>query len=106
MTFLESAVAAAARARPNSRTVSLRIRRLWHGLRQNTPYVKLLAMQPKNAITRRSLLHGGALGLATARYLSANPLGMPIGCQTFPVRETIGTDFEGTLKDLAGMGFE
>lgn len=48
----------------------------------------------------------GAAGLAGARYLGANPLGFPIGCQTWPVRETIGKDLDGTLKDLAGMGFE
>ena len=48
----------------------------------------------------------GAIGLAGARYLSANPLGLPIGCQTWPVREAIGKDLDGTLKELAGMGFE
>jgi sugar phosphate isomerase/epimerase len=48
----------------------------------------------------------GAIGVAGARRLSANPLGLPIGCQTWPVRQTIGTDLDGTLRDLAGMGFE
>jgi sugar phosphate isomerase/epimerase len=66
----------------------------------------MLAMQQTNAISRRSFLGVGAMGLAGAAYLRANPLGLPIGCQTFPVRDTIGTDFEGTLKELAGMGFE
>ena len=38
--------------------------------------------------------------------LSANPLGLPIGCQTWPVRESIAKDFPGTLKQLAGAGFQ
>jgi sugar phosphate isomerase/epimerase len=69
----------------------------------------MLAMRQTSAISRRSLLRAsamGAAGLAGARYLGANPLGFPIGCQTWPVRETIGKDLDGTLKDLAGMGFE
>ena len=69
----------------------------------------MLAMQQTNAISRRGFLHKsaiGAAGLAGARYLSANPLGLPIGCQTWPLREAIGKDLDGTLKDLAGMGFE
>lgn len=38
--------------------------------------------------------------------LNATPLGLPIGCQTWPVRQTIGKDFEGTLKSLAAAGFK
>jgi len=48
----------------------------------------------------------GTIGLAGAGFLRANPLGFPIGCQTWPVRDTIGKDLDGTLKELAGMGFE
>jgi sugar phosphate isomerase/epimerase len=69
----------------------------------------MLAMHESNAISRRSFLQTGAIGamgLAGARYLQANPLGYPIGCQTWPVRQTIGKDLDGTLQDLAGMGFE
>ena len=36
----------------------------------------------------------------------ANPLGMPIGCQTWPVRQMIATDFPGTIKQLAEAGFQ
>jgi len=62
-------------------------------------------------VSRRGFL-GGVMGAAAAGYLSrgalelrADPLGMPIGCQTYPVREAIGKDFPGTLKQLAGIGF-
>ncbi|HEV2115809.1 MAG TPA: sugar phosphate isomerase/epimerase [Terriglobales bacterium] len=49
-----------------------------------------------------------AAGLLSAGVpeLYANPLGMPIGCQTWPVREMIAKDFPGTIKQLAGAGFQ
>jgi sugar phosphate isomerase/epimerase len=42
---------------------------------------------------------------AAAMELEANPLGMPIGCQTYPLRESIGKDFEGTLRQIAAGGY-
>ncbi len=63
-------------------------------------------------ISRRRFLTGSVFGLATAEYLArgaarlhADPLGLPIGCQTWPVREMIGKDFDGTLRRLAAEGF-
>jgi len=38
--------------------------------------------------------------------LEASPLGLPLGCQTWPVREMIARDFPGTLKQLAASGFQ
>lgn len=38
--------------------------------------------------------------------LSGNPLQLPIGCQTYPVRKMIAQDFPGTLKQLAVAGFQ
>jgi sugar phosphate isomerase/epimerase len=57
----------------------------------------------KNAAT-----HAAAAGVlsAGALQLRANPLGMPIGCQTWPVREMIAKDFPGTIKQLADAGFQ
>jgi sugar phosphate isomerase/epimerase len=43
---------------------------------------------------------------ASAMKVEANPLGMPIGCQTWPLRESIGKDFEGTLHQIASAGFQ
>jgi len=57
-------------------------------------------------MSRRGFLRASAIGAAAAGFLRANPLGFPIGCQTWPVRERIGKDLEGTLHELAGMGFE
>ena len=49
-----------------------------------------------------------AAGLVSAGVLQlrANPLGLPIGCQTWPVRNLIAKDFPGTIKQLAGVGFQ
>ncbi len=49
------------------------------------------------------LLSAGAAG---ALELRANPLGLPLGCQTWPVREMIAKDFPGTLKQLTAAGFQ
>jgi sugar phosphate isomerase/epimerase len=59
-------------------------------------------------VSRRNFLRsaGAAALLAPGRRLGANPLGMPIGCQTYPVRSMIGQDFVGTLKQLAAAGFQ
>jgi sugar phosphate isomerase/epimerase len=46
------------------------------------------------------------LGCAPALRLAADPLGMPIGCQTYPVRDALGKDFPGTLKELAAIGYK
>jgi sugar phosphate isomerase/epimerase len=66
-----------------------------------------------SAISRREFVKGAATCAAVAGFLStgalelrANPLGMPIGCQTWPVREMIAKDFPGTLKQLADAGFQ
>jgi sugar phosphate isomerase/epimerase len=58
-------------------------------------------------ISRRRLFTESALGLAAAGYLAkADPLGLPIGCQTYPVRESLGKDFDGTLRELSGIGYK
>lgn len=44
--------------------------------------------------------------MADVPELRANPLGLPIGCQTWPVREMIAKDFPGTLKQLKAAGFQ
>jgi sugar phosphate isomerase/epimerase len=65
-----------------------------------------------SAISRRTFVKSAAT-CAAAGYLStrapqlrANPLGLPIGCQTWPVREMIAKDFPGTIKQLAAAGFQ
>ena len=66
-----------------------------------------------SAISRREFLKSAATYTAAAGFLSAsvlelraNPLGMPIGCQTWPVREMLAKDFPATIKQLADAGFQ
>ena len=59
-------------------------------------------------MNRRTFLVSGVAACATfaaSRRLLADPLGLPIGCQTYPVRKTINTDFAGTMKGLRAAGF-
>src|SRR6266481_10086378 len=64
-------------------------------------------------VSRREFLKNAATSAAAAGFLSisafdlrANPLGLPIGCQTWPVREMIAKDFPGTIQQLADAGFQ
>jgi sugar phosphate isomerase/epimerase len=64
-------------------------------------------------IPRREFLKSVATTAAAAGLLSespfelhANPLGLPIGCQTWPVREGIAKDFPGAIKQLVAAGFQ
>ena len=66
-----------------------------------------------SAMSRRTFIKNSAVQTAAASLLSAgafelcaNPLGLPIGCQTWPVREQIARDFPGTLKMLHDAGFQ
>jgi sugar phosphate isomerase/epimerase len=55
--------------------------------------------------TAKCAVASGALSSLTRPAYGA-PLGMPIGCQTWPVRDLIAKDFPGTLKVLAEAGFQ
>ena len=64
------------------------------------------------SISRRRALTAAAAA-AGAGWLSdllpqlhAYPLGLPIGCQTYPVRALIARDFPGTMKTLGDAGFQ
>jgi len=64
------------------------------------------------AISRREFLKQSATDVAVAGFLSvgarelhANPLGLPIGSQTYPHRQRIQDgDFAGLCKDMAALG--
>jgi len=64
-----------------------------------------------SAITRRDFCKtattsAAALSLLSSGLLKANPLGLPIGCQTWAVRDMIAKDFPATLKMLSDTGFQ
>ena len=58
-------------------------------------------------ISRRELLGGAAAaaGFVSSYKLRADPLGLPIGVQSWMVRDALQKDFAGTLKMLADSGF-
>lgn len=64
-------------------------------------------------LSRREFLKNAATSAAAAGFLSAgaldlraNPLGLPVGCQTWPVRQMIAKDFPGTIQQLTAAGFQ
>jgi sugar phosphate isomerase/epimerase len=62
-----------------------------------------------STISRRHFLQTASIAAAACtlpRLAQADPLGLPIGCQTWPVRQSIAKDFPGTLKQLADAGFK
>ena len=65
-----------------------------------------------NTISRRQFLGKSAMAVTAAACLApgmkqvhADPLGMPIGCQLYPVGKQVAQDFEGTLRQLAAIGY-
>jgi len=62
----------------------------------------------RREFVKNATIQTAAVGLASSAALKAfaNPLGLPIGCQTWPVRQMIAKDFPGTIKILAEAGFQ
>jgi len=63
-----------------------------------------------NAISRRDFFArtaavAAAGTIAAPAPVAANPLDLPIGCQTYPVRRALAEDFPGTLHQLASIGY-
>ena len=65
-----------------------------------------------NTISRRQFLGTSAMTVAATaclgpgvRQVRADPLGLPIGCQLYPVGKLVAQDFEGTLRQLAAIGY-
>ncbi len=64
-------------------------------------------------ISRRQFFSKSAIGITAAgslagaaTKLNANPLGIPIGFQSWSVQQLLQKDFDGTLKQMAGYGFQ
>ncbi|MCX6638529.1 MAG: TIM barrel protein [Acidobacteria bacterium] len=55
--------------------------------------------------SRRQFVAGSAVGIAAALELGADPLGLPVGFQVYPVGKQIANDFAGTLRELAAIGY-
>lgn len=64
-------------------------------------------------ISRRQFFGRSAAGITAAGYLaaaasklSADPLGMPVGFQSWSVQQLLQKDFDGTLKMMVESGFQ
>ena len=64
--------------------------------------------------TRRKFIGQGAVALGAAIGIAQLPewvkaqtaaMDIPLGFQTFPIRDRLGKDFPGTLKTMAGYGY-
>ena len=57
---------------------------------------------------RKTALAAGAVALAgpSALPARASPLGLPIGFQTWVVREMLAKNFAGTLRQMAALGYQ
>src|SRR5450631_817503 len=65
----------------------------------------------QNPVNRRDFLKWGAAAGAVALARPASLFAqdkkhIPVGLQLYSVRDALGKDFEGTLKQVAEMGFE
>lgn len=60
-----------------------------------------------HTFSRREFIAASAAGIAAAgaRELRADPLGLPVGFQVYPIRELIAKDFAGTLRQMASIGY-
>jgi len=65
-------------------------------------------------VNRRQFIRHASMGIGGALALSQLPGNLfaeapykhPIGFQTFPIRDMLSKDFSGTLKMMAGLGYE
>jgi len=66
-------------------------------------------------ISRRSFINKASLGVGAAFFLSQIPkqvlagaraAQMPVGFQTYPIRDMLSKDFAGTLKMMAAQGYQ
>ncbi len=65
------------------------------------------------SINRRKFLRDGTLGLAAISLATrgegpafADPLGLPVGLELYTVRNEMGKDFDGTLRQVAAIGYK
>ena len=63
-------------------------------------------MMTRRHFIERTALAAGALTLAPALRSNAAPLGVPIGFQSWTVRDMLAKDFAGTLRQIAGLGYQ
>jgi hypothetical protein len=67
--------------------------------------------EPMNASRREFLINGagalaaGAAALGGVPAMRANPLGKPIGLELYTVNAELDKDYDGTLRQVAAVGY-
>jgi sugar phosphate isomerase/epimerase len=56
--------------------------------------------------SRRQFLASALAAPAAAGFLRADPLGIPPGFQVYPIRDALLKDFDGTLREVAAIGYK
>ncbi len=91
-----------------------------HGLGSGICLISIVTssrFQIMKKINRREFIRYSTGGLGTAFALAQIPLPLflksvpefnnrPVGFQTFPIRDMVARDFTGTLKMMAGQGYQ
>src|SRR5262249_31804939 len=80
-----------------------------HWRPRNLETRSLLEEDAMRWMTRRQFLARTVAAAGLAGLVSrapADPLGQPIGLQLYTVREQLGKDFDGTLKQVAAVGYQ
>lgn len=70
------------------------------------PLQSMLSRPSRRQFLQSSAMAAAALAVASSRSAHANPLGLPIGLQLYSVREQLQQDYAGTLKTVAGLGYQ
>ena len=60
---------------------------------------------PRREFLKTSAALAAAAAVSPA-WLSARPLGRPVGIQLYTVKDELAKDFDGTLKKIAAIGYK
>jgi len=63
-------------------------------------------MMTRREFIGKAALAAGGMTLAPTLRSNAAPLGWPMGFQSWTVREMLAKDFAGTLRQIAGLGYQ
>ena len=58
------------------------------------------------SISRRTFLGSGSAAVLASRVGWGASLGLPVGLQLYSVRTLLPTDYAGTLKEIAALGYK
>jgi sugar phosphate isomerase/epimerase len=76
-----------------------------HGIECVQGELRMYGMTRRNFLQSAATMVAGAAALRSGSMLAA-PLGLPIGLQLYSVRDMIAKDYEGTLKQVAALGYQ